>query len=87
MTRNIKVNRPLNSMRFLLRVRNRNLRSFMPEVKVMGEAISLTQSNMTQEDTRTVGWTRPIRHFFLWTEIKQSILKKINLEIHWKDCC
>ena len=64
MTRNIKVNRPLNSMRFLLRVRNRNLRSFMPKVKVMGEAISLTQSNMTQEDTRTVGWTRPMRHFF-----------------------
>ena len=64
MTRNIKVNRPLNSMRFLLRVRNRNLRSFMPAVKIMGEAISLIQSNKTQEETRTVGWTRPMSHFF-----------------------
>lgn len=42
MTGDIKVNRPLSSMRLLLWVRDRNLRSFVPEAKVRREAITLT---------------------------------------------
>lgn len=44
MTGDIKVNRPLSSMRLLLWVRDRNLRSFVPEAKVRREAITLSQT-------------------------------------------
>ena len=87
MTRNIKVNRPLNSMRFLLRVGNRNLNSSMPAVKVMGEAISLRQSNKTQEETRTVSWTRPVSHYFYGRRSNSQSYRTSTLNIHWKDYC